>query len=270
VLQVALACVCVATAHATSLAAAGPTGARLSATFTPYSLGQRTTLDFGFSFSSPQGQVPPPLTQVELRYPSNLGIGLSGLGLQTCSARVLEASGPRGCPPNSVMGYGVVLTGIVLGTTIISENAPITILRAPDHAGSIALLFYAEGTKPVSTSIVFAGLLLPAPVPFGGQVNIGVPLVPTLPGAPYISVIDLRATVGPLGVTYFERVSGQTLAYRPQGILLPPGCPRGGFPFTARFGFLDKTRSSAHTTVRCPDPKPRRHRGRHARRSWRR
>jgi hypothetical protein len=246
-------------------AASSPaTRARLTAAFKPNRLGHRTTLQFGFSFSAPAGQVPPPLTEVELRYPNQLGIGLSGLGFDTCTLSVLEASGPHGCPPNSVMGYGVVLTGIVLGTTIISEQAPITILRAPDHSGSIALLFYSEGTKPVATTIVFGGLLVPAPVPFGGQVNIGVPLVPTLPGAPYISVIKLHATIGPEKVTYFERVSGQTLAYRPKGILLPPKCPRGGMPFSARFSFLDKSEASAATAVPCHGLEQRRNKHRHS------
>lgn len=236
------------------------TTAKLSAAFIPNRLSQRTTLQFGFSFSAPAGQVPPPLTEVELRYPNNLGIGLMELGLETCTAAKLEAAGPSGCPPNSVMGYGEALTGIVLGSTIVSERAPIVIFRAPDRDQRLALLFYSEGTTPVNTRIVFPGLLVPAPVPFGGQVDIGVPLVPTLPGAPYISVIHLRATVGPQGVTYYERVDGLTLGYRPRGILLPPRCPRRGFPFSARFSFLDKSEASATTAVPCPDPKRHRHR----------
>lgn len=235
------------------LIAAGPsTGARLSAAFSPERLGRRTTLRFGFSFSAPPGQVPPPLTQIQLRYPSDLGIGLSGLGLATCSPARLAAAGPRGCPADSVMGYGVVLTGIVLGTTAITESAPITILRAPDSEGRLTLLFYAEGTTPVDADIVFSGLLLPAPLPFGGQVNIGVPLVPTLPGAPYISVIRMRATLGPRGVTYYERAGGATLAYRPLGILLPPRCPRSGFRFSAQFTFADGAHATARTALRCP------------------
>lgn len=231
------------------------TSASLKASFMPARLGGRTTLDFSFSLAAPTGAVPPPLTQIELRYPSNLGIGLSGLGLASCAVQTLEASGPKGCPANSVMGYGVVLTGIVLGSTLIHESAPITILRAPTTSRKIGLLFYADGTEPVSTSIVFSGLLLPAPAPFGGQVNIGVPLVPTLPGAPDISVIHLRATLGPRGVTYFEKVAGATLAYHPTGILLPPRCPRKGFPFAAYFGFSDGTSAKARTAVRCPDAK---------------
>lgn len=227
------------------------TAAKLSASFSPSQLGGRTTLDFRFSLSAAPGLVPPPLTEIELRYPKDLGIGLSGLGLATCNAVALERSGPSGCPANSVMGYGVVLTAVMLGGTVVRENAPITVLRAPDQSGSIALLFYAEGTRPVSTTVVFSGALVPAPMPFGGQVDIGVPLVPTLPGAPYISVLKLHSTIGPVGVIYFERVSGQELAYRPSGILLPARCPRGGFPFSARFRFLGGSQAFARTSVRC-------------------
>jgi hypothetical protein len=234
-----------------SAGAAGMT-AKLTAAFAPDRLGARATLAFTFSFSAPPGEVPPPLTQVQLRYPNNLGIAFSGLGLANCTAHVLETKGPRGCRPNAVMGYGEALTGIVLGTTPITESAPITVLRAPDEGGRIALLFYSEGTAPVDTRIVFPGLLLPSPAPFGGVVSIGVPLVPTLPGAPYISVISLRATVGPRGLTYYERTGNTVLAYRPKGILLPPSCPRGGFPFAARFSFLGGSEANAATAIPCP------------------
>jgi len=233
-------------------AARAAPSAKLGAAFVPERLGHTTTLEFTFSFAAPAGQVPPPLTQIELRYPDNLGLGLSGLGLATCTAQILEASGPSGCPPNSVMGYGAAFTGIVLGATTITESAPITILRSPDQEGHLAVLFCAEGTAPVDTRIVFPGLLLPAPAPFGGLVSVGVPLVPTLPGAPYISVIRLRATIGPEKVTYYEQAGGTTLAYRPKGILLPRSCPRSGFPFAAEFGFSDGSRASARTAALCP------------------
>jgi hypothetical protein len=47
-------------------------------------------------------------------------------------------------------------------------------------------------------------------------------------------------------------VAGETLAYQPKGILLPRSCPRGGFPFSAQFTFLDGSTTSSQTTVRCP------------------
>lgn len=251
---------CAAALPAAPAPAGASARARLFASFSPNRLGARTTLNFGFSLPAPAGQVPPPLTQIQLRYPSNLGIDLSGLGQATCTDQILAASGPRACPPNAVMGHGVVLTGIVLGSTIISEEAPITILRAPYHGrGNLALLFYAEGTVPVSSDVVFSGLLVPAPMPFGGQVNIGVPLVPTLPGAPDISVVHMRATLGPKGVIYYERAGGATFAFHPAGILLPPRCPRGGLQFAAHFTFADGSQASAHAAVRC---RPSRHPGR--------
>lgn len=231
--------------------ATGTTIARLQASFTPERLGARTTLDFGFSFSSPESLVPPPLTEIALSYPNDLGIALSGLGLNTCDSKTLESSGPAGCPRNSIMGYGEAFTGILLGSNLIEEDAPITILRARNQEGRIALLFYSEGTTPVNSRVVFPGVLLPGSAP-SGLVTIGVPLVPTLPGAPYISVIHLRATIGPVGVTYYEDLNGTTLAYRPLGILLPKRCPRHSFRFAARFQFLDGTHAVAHTTIRCP------------------
>ncbi|MHB1468580.1 MAG: hypothetical protein ACYCX7_05425, partial [Solirubrobacteraceae bacterium] len=112
--------------------------------------------------------------------------------------------------------------------------------------------FYAEGKRPVVTDIVFSGILLPAGEPFGGKVSIGVPLVSTLPGAPYVSVVRLRATIGPEQVTYYERHGGLTFAYKPLGILMPASCPHGGFPFAAAFTFSDETTAHARTDARCP------------------
>jgi hypothetical protein len=244
------------TTLAGALAAGGPaasaqTPARVTASFVPMRLGGRTTLQFGFSFGAPPGQVPPPLTGIELRYPANLGLYLTGLGLATCTVQVLEARGPGGCSPNSVMGYGEVSSGVVFGTKIVNESAPITIFRAPTHGGFLAVLFYAQGSVPVDARVIFPGLLLPSPSPFGGVVNIHVPLVETLPGAPYVSVLGLRSTIGPRKVVYYENVGGQVLGYRPKGILLPPHCPQHGFPFAARFTFTDGSVSAARTTIRC-------------------
>lgn len=250
-------CGCVLTLLCVTDSAAAQTTAQLHATFQPYRLGGRTTLQFEFAFSAPAGEVPPPLIAMQLRYPRGINFFLNNLGIRRCPESVLETSGPRGCPRNSVMGYGVVKTGIVLGDTPVLEDAPITILRAPERHGHLALLFYAEGTHPVVTNVIFSGLLLSAQEPFGGTVQIGVPLVETLPGAPYVSVLSLHATIGPKHLTYYHNVSGVSLAFRPQGILLPPTCPRHGFPFAAQFAFSDGSHVLARTAVRCPSRRPR-------------
>lgn len=240
------------------------TTARLHAAFEPYRLGGRATLQFEFAFSAPAGQVPPPLIEMQLRYPRGINFFLNNLGTMTCTQRTLEASGPAACPPDSVMGYGVVRTGIVLGGTPVQESSPITILRAPERDGDLALLFFAEGREPVVTDVIFSGLLLSAKEPFGGRVKIGVPLVETLPGAPYVSVFHLHATIGPEHLTYYREVDGVSLAFVPQGILLPPRCPRHSFPFAAIFSFSDGTHALASTTVPCPPGRPGRPRKRSA------
>jgi hypothetical protein len=226
--------------------------ARLDATLTPERLGQGTTVGFGFQIAAPADQVPPPLTEVEVRYPGNLGIALSGIGLADCSPATLATYGPEGCPADSHMGVGSALVEISIGPEIVHETAAVAIVRGPEQNGRLALLVYATGKTPINAEIVFPGLLLPAPAPFGGQVHIDVPLVPSLPGAPDVAVVRLRATLGPLHLTYYERLDGTTVAYHPKGILLPRSCPRGGFPFEAAFTFQDGSHAHARTVVPCP------------------
>lgn len=244
-----LACVCLAGVPA---AARATPSAILRASFTPEVLGARTTLGFSFQILAPAGQVPPALTEVDLRYPNYLGFALSGLGLATCTQERLQESGPSGCPANSILGYGTTLAEIALGPSALTETASVTILRAPNREGRFALLVYALGTDPIEAHVVLPAMLFPTSVPFGGSVNFGLPLVPGLPGGPDVAVVRMRATIGPRGVAYYEQVAGRTLAYQPPGIPLPKSCPRGGFPFAAEFGFVDGSHTFARAAVPCP------------------
>jgi hypothetical protein len=233
-------------------AAQAAQSAKLTATLTPEHLGKGTTIGFSFQIETSTGQVPPPLTEVDLRYPNNLGIATSGLGLATCTSATLEALGPGGCPTESLMGSGGAIAEIPIGPEVVHESAPVTIFRAPTEKGQIALLLYVDGGMPVDAQLVLPSLLLSAPAPFGGRVQIGVPLVPSLPDTPDVAVVQLSTTLGPLGITYYERVHGHRIAYRPRGILLPDSCPHGGFPFAAELGFTDGSTARAHAVVPCP------------------
>jgi hypothetical protein len=248
VLAVLLACVCVfppAAAEATQ-------SVKLGATLTPEHLGRGTTIGFSFQIGAPAGAIPAPLTGINLSYPENLGVATSGLGLATCSAARIEAFGPNHCPADSVMGTGNAIAEFPAGLEIVHESAPMSIFRAPEENGQIALLLYVTAANPVGVQIALPSLLLPAAAPFGGSVQIGVPLVPSFPDAPDVAIVQLTATLGPLGITYYERVHGHTIAYHPQGVLLPNSCPRGGFPFAAELGFVDGSTASARTVVPCP------------------
>ncbi len=238
-----------------SPATAEPTAqprAKLSAALSPERLGQGTTILFGFTIATTTGQVPSPLTALNLYYPANLGIGTSGLGLETCSLAILEHDGPEGCPSQSQMGYGKGIVEIPFGPEILTETAQTLIFMAHIHEGHLGLLFYADGHAPVAAQIVFHGLVLPAPSPFGGDLATTFPLVPTLPEAPNAAVVQLDSTIGPLHLTYYEHTRGRYHAYHPRGIVLPRTCPHGGFHFAASFAFENGTRTHASTAVPCP------------------
>jgi hypothetical protein len=150
------------------------------------------------------------------------------------------------------MGFGSAMAQIAVQEGTVYEETQVTIVRGPTREGHLALLFYVDGAEPVSAQIVFPGLLLPAPAPFGGAVSLDVPLVPSWPEGPYVAIVKLRSTLGPEHLTYYEHVRGRVVPYNPQGVLLPKVCPRGGFRFAGTFTFLDGSRATAKTAVPCP------------------
>jgi hypothetical protein len=230
--------------------ARGAQTARLHVALRPERLGGRTTMVFSFRILPHGEQVPSPLVAMSLFYPANIGIVTSGLGLQTCAAHQLEARGR--CPPNSLMGYGNALVALFFGSELVRERGKLTTWMAPVQNGNLSLLFYAEAPTPVAADLIFTGQLLEALPPFGGQLGIDVPLVPSLPEAPDAAVVEMTATIGPLDITYYARFRGKSIPYHPAGIRLPEVCPRGGFPFAATFGFQDGTQAHARTSVPCP------------------
>jgi hypothetical protein len=240
-----LACVCLPTT------AQAAQSARLHVTFTPERLGQATTVEVAVQIVAPAGAIPPPLTELEVRYPGDLGVAVSGLGLATCSPTTLEIFGPAVCPADSRMGRGSALAEIPIGPEIFHETARVAIIRTPEQRGHFAVLFYASGEVPVSAQIAFPGLLLFASS--GASIHIDVPLVPGLAGGSNVAVVGLHATIGPRGLTYYEHLrGGKVISYHPKGVLLPDRCPRGGFPFAAALTFEDGSHASASTTVPCP------------------
>jgi hypothetical protein len=221
-------------------------------TLTPERLGAGTTITFGFDIATAGGRVPSPLTSLALLYPVNLGIATSGLGLASCQPARLEAHGPQGCPVNSHMGYGSALVEVPFGPGIVHETAGLTLISGPVRHGHLTLLFYANGISPLSAQFIFPGLILPATAPFGGRLETTLPLVPSVPEAPDATVVSLHTSLGPLHITYYERVNGRLVGFHPRGIVLPKLCPRGGFRFSIRLGFRDSSHTTAHATVPCP------------------
>ncbi len=236
--------------------ALGQESLQLRASLQPDRLDRETTIGFDLAVAAPPGQVPSPITAVALRYPGDVGIVVSGLGLEPCSLATLHERGPHGCPSDARMGTGTAVVEIPVGNTVVRERAQLSIERAPTKDERFALTFYAEGTSPIVAQLALPALLLSASRPFGGSVAIEPPLVPSLPEAPDVSVVELHAAIGPEHLTYYRREHGRSIGYRPRGVRLPRSCPRGGFPFTAAVSFLDATHASAEAKVPCPPPLP--------------
>jgi hypothetical protein len=226
--------------------------ATIRASLTPEHLGAGTTINVGLQIRAPGGAVPSPLTSLDLRYPADINIVNSGLGLAACPIPTLELEGPAGCSAESLMGHGSAEIELPIGREVIHALGSITTWMAPIEHGHLGLVFYAEARTPVYTELTFPGIVLSAPAPYGLRIHTVIPTIPTIPGAPEPSVVRLSASIGPQNVTYYNRKHGKYVPYAPDGLILPPDCPRYGFPFAATFTFLDGTQTTSKTAVPCP------------------
>jgi hypothetical protein len=222
--------------------------ARMSAGFTPERLGAATTVSLGFQITA-GGSAPSALSALQLAYPAHLGLVTSGLGLAACSPEVLEALGTAACPPDSLMGSGSALVEIQIGPELVKEPVQLAVFAGPSSDGYLHILVYATGLSPVIAQLVLSGVLVP------GHIDVVVPPIPSLPEAPYVALAQMTLTIGG-DLTYYERVGGRSIPYRPAGVGLPGRCPTGGFPFAATFAFVDGSDASARTAVPCPRRRP--------------
>jgi hypothetical protein len=219
--------------------------ARIEARFTPERLGAATTMSLGFQLRARDGHAPAALSSMKLAYPPNLGLATSGLGLASCAPSELEASGGQACPANSRMGFGSAVVELPLKVETVKEHIALEVFAGPSPDGFLHVLVYASGVFPVYAQVMLSGVLM------RGRLNIVVPPIPSFPEAPDIVMTQMQLTLGG-NLTYYERVAGKLVPYRPPGVGLPRSCPSGGFPFGATFMFVGGERASAHTAVRCP------------------
>lgn len=236
----------VATAAATS------EQATLQAAFTPNRLGAATTISFGFRIMTADGAAPSPMTQLRLHMPAGIDYSTTTLGLAICRPAALLAKGLDGCSPNSRVGFGDAHVEVPFGVGAGHELPQIQALMGPPHDGNIVVLFYANGRTPVEAELVFTGEVLPDSGIFGSKLEANVPPIASVPGGPDVSIVSVHATIGPRGLTYYRHSHGRLIAFHPVGVSLPGRCPRGGFPFSAQFGFEDGTGTTASTRVPCP------------------
>jgi len=196
--------------------------------------------------------VQPPMTSLDLQLPAGMNYTTTTLGLATCDVGTLAARGPAGCPANSRLGHGSALVEVPFGVGNGHEIPDIQAIAGPSPKGNLVVLFYANGLYPVYAQLSFSGEVLPDTGRFGSQLSATVPLVTSVPGGPDVSIVSVQTTIGPNQLTYYRRVHGRLQPFKPRGVAVPERCPRGGFPFSAQFTFLDGTTTSTTASVACP------------------
>src|ERR1041385_1252899 len=156
--------ICASTAWATPQVA-------LRTQFAPDVLGASTTIIYGFQISETDGQLPPPLSDVDLHLPAGMGLASSSLGLATCTPARLQAGGPGDCPAEARLGFGHALVKVPTGEGTLQERGEVAAVLGPSSDEHLVVLFYVEGTTPVAAQLVFPGELLDDLPPFGTHVD---------------------------------------------------------------------------------------------------
>lgn len=184
---------------------------------------------------------PPPLIGVNVYLPT--GVKLHPQGFATCSPKiVVEEAAPEKCPKGSAAGpVGRVYGVVSFGDERVHETVELLSFFAPGGGFE----FFARGHTPVSLEIpTTAKLVSPnGSAGFGPEFVGQIPLVATVPGAPYASVETIDITIG---AAY--RKHGKPVYYG----TVPKTCPAGGFRVKAEFIFAENGNVATPETVAVP------------------
>lgn len=191
---------------------------------------------------------PPPLEGINFYLPT--GTKLHTAGFPACPVAVLEPSGrgPSACPASSRAGpVGQVQGFVSLGGERVHENATLESFYAPGGG----LEFFTAGHSPVSLEILSVGhyAQLGGAAGFGPELIAEVPLVASVPGAPYASVERLQVQSGSA-----MKSKGKTVYYG----TTPKTCPKKYWLVKSEMIFAGVgglPRQTVTSTYKSPCPK---------------
>jgi hypothetical protein len=140
-------------------------------------------------------------------------------GFGSCAVATLQNVGPGGCPKSSVASpIGSVLGEVTFGIERVPETATLQAFFGP--AGSV--LFYTQGSTPVSLELVSTGRFVRSSGKYSWELKTLVPPVATVPGAPLASVSKIHLKAGAAYKSHGKVISYGTVPKKGE-------CPKGGF-----------------------------------------
>jgi hypothetical protein len=214
-----------------------------SATFAPTLStdrpGAKGALTLAVHYTGGMMGVPAPVRHSTLSLPAGLTLEIPSL--RSCSAARLRADGPDACPPQSLIGRGHALAETLAGSEVISEEVTLLAFIGPPQGNYPTFELVGEGSKPVPAQVVITGTVVPAHAPYGEQLVIPFPPIPSLPSLSETALANITLTIG---------TSGPHLSRNANTVLAPARCPAGGWPFAAAFTYADG--SSENTAAKAP------------------
>jgi hypothetical protein len=180
---------------------------------------------------------PPPIIGINVTFPG--GTKLHPDGFPTCKKVLLEQFGPVKCPKGSAAGpVGRVLGFVTFGGERVEEEAEVSSFYAP--GGGVE--FFVDGHSPVSLELISSGhyVNINGGGGAGPKLVTEVPLVASVPGAPYASATFISVKAG----SAYKR-HGKTIYYG----RVPKKCPKGGFPIKTEVIFAENGEISKPETV---------------------
>jgi hypothetical protein len=182
---------------------------------------------------------PPPVIGVNFYLPK--GTVLHTSGFPTCNPTVLEHSGPSSCPKGSQAGpKGTVLGFVTFGGERVEELTELYSFYKPGGG----LTFFDFGHSPTVLEIYSQGsyVNLHGAAGYGPELKTQVPLVPSVPGAPFASIKTITVQAGSA-----IKVHGKPVYY---GRVPKKGqCPKGGFHIKTEVIFAENGEESKPVTV---------------------
>jgi hypothetical protein len=215
--------------------------ATIKSSLSPDRLGAKGALVVTIRYAGGESGVPSPVRRSVLRFPAGLGIEIPHL--RSCPIARLRAHGASGCSTQSLLGQGHALAEAQAGSQIITEDISLWLFLGPFHNLEPTFEILGQGYTPFDEQVVLTGTVLPDNPPYGEDLVLSVPPIPTLPLEPDASIVSMTLAVG---------TSKPRHPRDANTVVVPTSCPAGGFPFAADFAYADGSNGSAHSAAPCP------------------
>jgi hypothetical protein len=214
--------------------------ATIVASFQPDRLGAMGALTVTIDLAGGSLGDPPLLRRSVIRLPAGLGIEIPHL--RSCAPERLLLAGASGCPAQSKLGVGRALVRTRLGSQLLAESISLWVFLGPLRNLQPTFEMLAQGYSPFDERVVLTGTVLPDNPPYGEDLVLSVPAIPTLPLEPDASIASMSLTIG----------ASRRSAHEPNTTIEPTSCPPSGFPFAAELMYADGSTQDVSTTTPCP------------------